>query len=1214
MAASSSSSSSSLLVKIPQPKYDVFLSFRGEDTRDNFVSHLYAALHRKQIQTFIDNQLIRGDEISNSLLSTIESSIMSVIVFSERYASSAWCLDELVKILERRNMYGQIVIPVFYRVDPSHVRNQTGVFGNFLLKLEERFQERLDKSQRWRIALREAANLSGFDSNVIRPESELIEKIANHILGRLSNKFGGYDEDNLIGVESTIDEIQSLLRTESIYIYKLGLWGIGGIGKTAIAKAIFSKMSNHFQGSCFIKDVRREEEKNKGLDHLWHKLFCALLGDENVNIDIPNNGFNFRRLSRKKVLVVFDDVSDFKQIESLIENLHCLGKGSRIMITTRDKHVLENCRVDRIYQVKELLRSDALKLFSQYTFGQNHPNVEYERLSHEIIKYAHGVPLALKVLGCFLFGRKKEVWESAIKKLKRIPNKDIQKVLRISFDSLDDAEKNIFLDIACFLKGENKDYAIKFLDACGFYPEIGIDVLVEKCLITISDNIITMHDLLQEMGREIVRQESIDDPAKRSRLWHHEDIYKVLTYNRGTKAIQGISFDMSQIEEINLNPCIFQKMPKLRFLNFYGENKCKFSHLRNSEFFELRYLQWQGYPLKSLPSRMHPENLVSLELYDSKVEKLWDGVQNLVMLKRIDLSNSKKLTKLPDLSNAQNLEELRLENCSSLVETHSSIQHLNKLVVMNLGSCESLKLLPPSIDSKFLKRLYFLGCRNLKRFPDISSYNIDVLYINRTGIKELPSSFECLTRLRRLDLTDCSRLKQLPTTIRKLKSLNYLDLSHCSNLRRLPDELGNVEELYLSSSGVEELPSSIEYQTRLRRLDLSNCSRLKQLPRSLCKLKSLEYLNLSDCSNLERLPDELGNLEGLRDLRAKRIAMREIPSSIVCLKNLEKLSFKGFRGHEQMVFLWPISLSLDGLHNLTHLKLSECGITELPESLGQLSSLRLFYSERLQCLPKLPCGLEYMDANHCTSLEVLSGLPSLFTFGMSNNYFQKFRLENCYKLDGNELREIVENAQQKVQLISAALLEEQHQAYSENYWGYISYPGSEIPEWFEFQSRGSSISLELPQGWFNNKVVGFACCANVAFEDHHYSYQDFNLWCEWKLKTEDGEWGIEPDGTFLVCEISYVDSNHTLLGFKLADDLFPHGFGEYHYNNEVLIQFSVKDTDAYTEYSEVVKKCGVQFFYRQDFGKSMKGHSRRFSIDEEEVTYPKRLKYSTSSF
>ena len=145
-----------------QVKFDVFLSFRGEDTRAGFTSHLYAALNRKQILTFIDYQLVRGEEISASLLRTIEEAKLSVVVFSEKYASSKWCLEELAKIFEWRKNNGQIVIPVFYQVDPSHVRNQTGSFGDLFARLVKKKHLTKDEVQSFRDALRDAANLSGW--------------------------------------------------------------------------------------------------------------------------------------------------------------------------------------------------------------------------------------------------------------------------------------------------------------------------------------------------------------------------------------------------------------------------------------------------------------------------------------------------------------------------------------------------------------------------------------------------------------------------------------------------------------------------------------------------------------------------------------------------------------------------------------------------------------------------------------------------------------------------------------------------------------------------------------------------------------------------------------------------------------------------------------------------------------------------------------------
>jgi hypothetical protein len=158
----SPSTPSTLTTAQPQGiKHDVFLSFSEQDTLAGFTSHLYAAFDRKQILTFIDYQLVRGDEISASLLRTIEEAKLSVIVFSENYASSKWCLEELVKIFESRKNNRQIVIPVFYKVDPTHVRHQTGSFGDAFARLIRNKAPTLEEVQSFRDALTVAANLSG---------------------------------------------------------------------------------------------------------------------------------------------------------------------------------------------------------------------------------------------------------------------------------------------------------------------------------------------------------------------------------------------------------------------------------------------------------------------------------------------------------------------------------------------------------------------------------------------------------------------------------------------------------------------------------------------------------------------------------------------------------------------------------------------------------------------------------------------------------------------------------------------------------------------------------------------------------------------------------------------------------------------------------------------------------------------------------------------
>ena len=148
-----------------QWEYDVFLNFRGEDTRNGFTGHLYKALCDKEINTFMDDKLRRGEQISNELLKAIKSSMISIVVLSENYASSKWCLEELVWILECRKNLGQLVLPVFYGIDPSELRKQEGKFGVELSKHEKYFKDNIGKVQIWRAALKEVGDLSGFHYN-----------------------------------------------------------------------------------------------------------------------------------------------------------------------------------------------------------------------------------------------------------------------------------------------------------------------------------------------------------------------------------------------------------------------------------------------------------------------------------------------------------------------------------------------------------------------------------------------------------------------------------------------------------------------------------------------------------------------------------------------------------------------------------------------------------------------------------------------------------------------------------------------------------------------------------------------------------------------------------------------------------------------------------------------------------------------------------------
>ncbi|XP_021909799.1 TMV resistance protein N-like [Carica papaya] len=407
-----------------QRSNDVFISFRSEDTGDNFTSHLYAGLCRKKIQTFICNKLKTGDGISPAILKAIETSKLSVIVFSKEFASSRCCLEELLKILECRKEKGQIVIPVFYHVDPSHVRNQSGSFGDAFSEAVKHFSE---QEESWRSALKEAANLSGWDSSVVRPESVLLDEIVSDILKKLNLLSSSFLKESLVGIYQRVSKVISLLCIGSPDFRMVGIWGMGGIGKTTIAEAVFNQISSHFESCYFLNDVR-QAEKRGDLPRLRDELLSNVLNEENLCVRTPTLGSAFikTRLQSQRVLIVLDDVDDLAQLEFLFGGLDKFGPGSRVIVTTRDKQVLNSYDIANIYDVEKLNDHHAFELFCQHAFKKDNPSKSYIELSMKAIDYAHGIPLALKVLGSYLRHKSEEHWESALRKLKIVPNLKIQ--------------------------------------------------------------------------------------------------------------------------------------------------------------------------------------------------------------------------------------------------------------------------------------------------------------------------------------------------------------------------------------------------------------------------------------------------------------------------------------------------------------------------------------------------------------------------------------------------------------------------------------------------------------------------------------------------------------------------------------------------------------------------------------------------------------------
>ena len=370
-----------------------------------------------------------------------------------------------------------------------------------------------------------------------RTEADFVEKVVQDVLTKL-NRESSSDLRGLFGIQRKIEKIESLLCLDSPGVCCVGIWGMGGIGKTTLADAVFHRHSSKFEVCCFLANVREKSEKTDGLNELRNTLVRELLKDKDVNINTPSIPPHIQdRLRRTKALIVLDDVNARKQLEYLVGDDDRFCQGSRIIITARDKGLLEQ-KVDpaKIFSVEGLGSDEALELFHSHAFGNKSPTTDHPKLSREVVEYIKGIPLALKVMGSsFRRCKSKQEWEVQWKKVKRVPNGEIQKVLRVSYDGLDDNEKEIFLDIACFHKGCERNDVERMLDSCDFFGEAGINELVDRSLISISysctsweDKLearIEMHDLVQEMGRAIARKQG-------SRLFNANDVCQALTNNQ----------------------------------------------------------------------------------------------------------------------------------------------------------------------------------------------------------------------------------------------------------------------------------------------------------------------------------------------------------------------------------------------------------------------------------------------------------------------------------------------------------------------------------------------------------------------------------------------------------------------------------------------------------------------------------------------------------
>ncbi|GJW92533.1 variation in compound triggered root growth response-like protein, partial [Tanacetum coccineum] len=777
--------------------YDVFLSFRGEDTRNSFTDHLYDALKRAGISTFRDSEEInRGEELKPEIERAIKESKASIVVLSENYATSSWCLDELLLILKQRKESNHFVLPVFYHVGPTDVRKQNNCFA-IEVKTCSRWTDH--NVNRWRLALTEVADLAGMVLS--GPETSFLKEIVDTIYNKVGYK-DVYLPPNITGMATHYHEIKFWLKQSNMEI--IAICGMGGSGKTTLAKYIYDTNWRSFENASFIEDIGSRCKGPNDLLNLQEQLLKDILGGKKRKIPGVSRGISKleEALQTKKSLIVLDDIVEYSQLATL------LGSGkinaeSKIIITTRENTnnwFKSTSWSWQVYRIKLLNDDESLELLSRHAFGCKSPMEGFEELAVRAVRYCEGNPLALVVLGSSLSNSNTILyWTSQLNLLETDFDSRIQSVLVTSYKSLPfESEKQLFLHIACFFVGLDMDYVVKIMEH-DYSAISGINTLCNRCLLSISPNKkLMMHRLLQAMGKNIVRQESLKFPSKRSRVWLSSDSYKILSKGEGSEAMEGLALDMQMLRKerfafksSNLKTDALKKMDNLKLLqlNFVELDG---SYENFSE--DLRWLCWLGLRLKTIPSDLFMGNMVAIDLSYSNLE-VFEPPMVLQSLHILNLKDSYNLVEIRNIFWIPNLETLVLWNCHNLARVCETIGGLTSLSLLNMTGCKNLcnnepiRLLaaqqastsgPGTVEHpKFsfprsLQRLFLKDC-NLEctdSFPLSFSVQPFLQYLNLcNSLFEFLPCYDHLKNLRVLDLSLCTRLKLLlclPSTLAEL--------------------------------------------------------------------------------------------------------------------------------------------------------------------------------------------------------------------------------------------------------------------------------------------------------------------------------------------------------------------------------------------------------------------------------------------------------------
>ncbi|XP_039159250.1 disease resistance protein RUN1-like isoform X2 [Eucalyptus grandis] len=752
----------------PGDEYEVFLSFRGSDTRNNFTDCLYHELRRVGFHVFRDNEELRiGEKIDEEIFKALNKSQIYIPIFSRNYATSSWCLRELAYMVECTSdeKKKKKILPIFFDVDPNDVKLKTRLYRKAIPKHKKKFGS--DALKRWEDALVEVAHLKAWEVKG-KGHGELIKLVVGEVLRKLNARHVDVPE-YWVEDHCRMENILEKLKVDSDGVRFLGIHGIGGIGKTVLAKVVFNKISSHFEGVCFLNDVR--ESLQHGLISVQKKLLASFVGPVNAD-QIKDIGDGMNQIKRvchnQKVLIVLDDLDKQEQLKKLAGKSDWFGSGSRIIFTTRNlevlmtqvesssEDVLSEPRGTLAYEVHEMEFAQAVQLFCKHAFRRDSPPEGYDHLSEKIVLRVGMLPLAVEAIGSFLYCHgstleqhcdKKNLWEDTLKRLDDGPFQDVRDALMISYEGLENKEKEVFLDIACLFTNKDQTYPVFMWHECNYHPHLAISVLCQRSLIKIGhDNKFWMHDQVRDLGKHIMREKY---PRKFSRVYIKEDAIKLLERKERNEDVKAL---------------------------------CLTSDICNRNFQVEGTLKGSMISLKALTIK---EKAIFLDVASFYINSNQTNPVISTLRQRI-------LIGMEFDNELWMHDQVTSDSCSRNIgpkelDALSGLRFLQVEGIDFIGNCKN--------DILELRWLSLEGTHNKFCAGNFHSTSLVMLDLSRSNIEDDWggwSQFQMTKKLKVLDLKDCKKLTRTPD-VTNFMSLEILVLAGCVSLITIDCSIGKLE-------------------------------------------------------------------------------------------------------------------------------------------------------------------------------------------------------------------------------------------------------------------------------------------------------------------------------------------------------------------------------------------------------------------------------------